>query len=102
QSRQQRGRVITPSYPNRNTPTQSIVYDVKFSGVKGAEYYITSQNNVVVAKGNRLQVVAKIATSNKANYPYVIYDDRVQMYIDKRGNIYSNNGRNIGYITRHT
>jgi hypothetical protein len=96
-------RVITPSYPERNNSSnQSIVYNVKFNRANGDQYFITSKNNVVKYSGNRLQVVAKIAASNKANFPYIIYDDQVQLYVDRRGNIYSDNGRSVGYITRHT
>ncbi|HEX8333239.1 MAG TPA: hypothetical protein VF622_11480 [Segetibacter sp.] len=99
---QPRERTTPPSYPQRgSTSNQTIVYDVKFNSANGAQYFITSQNNVIKYSGNRLQVVAKIAASNKTNFPYVIYDDRVQMYVDRRGNIYSENGRSVGYITRH-
>lgn len=97
---QQRGQTAT-TYPGRNASTQTIVYDVKFNGANGGQYYITSQNNVVKMTGSRMQVVAKIAASNKSSYPYIIYDDSVQMFVDKRGNIYSSNGRNVGFISRH-
>lgn len=46
--------------------------------------------------------VAKVAGTNNRNYPYVIYDDQQQIYIDARGNLFSENGRrSIGYVTRH-
>lgn len=94
---QQQRRVIT--YPQRQ-PAQSIVYRVQFKGNNRNQYYITSQNKVVVVNGQRVQTVAKIAYTNQSNYPYVIYDDRLQLYVDRRGNILMNNGQKVGMITR--
>jgi hypothetical protein len=94
---QQQRRVIT--YPQRQA-AQSIVYKVQFKGNNRNQYYITSQNNVVVVSGNRVQTVAKIASTNKSNFPYVIYDDRLQLYVDRRGNIFLNTGQSVGQITK--
>ncbi|WP_207492014.1 hypothetical protein [Aridibaculum aurantiacum] len=92
----QRGGVVT--YPQRQA-TQSLVYRLQFNGNMRQQYFITSQNNVVVLHGNRIQTVAKIAGTNSVQYPYIIYDDRLQLQVDRRGNIYSN-GRSVGVITR--
>lgn len=81
---------------------ETITYQVKFKQGNGERYFITSRNNVVKYSGNRLYVVAKITNSNSSNYPYIIYDDQVQLYVDRRGNIYSDNGRSVGYITHHS
>jgi len=104
------------SYPNNNgtggyggrknqgnsTVQRDIIYDIRFNGNNGQQYYITSQNQVIMLRGNRAVVVAKIASTNRWNYPYVIYDDQQQIYIDRGGKLYSERGRNIGYITRHS
>jgi hypothetical protein len=83
-----------------NNSSQSIVYEVKFNRANGAQYFVTSKNNIVKYSANKLAVVAKIAPSNKTYFPYIIYDDRVQLYVDRKGIIYSEDGRSLGYITR--
>jgi hypothetical protein len=80
----------------------SIVYDIRFTGAGVQPYYITAQNQVIMLRGNRAVVVAKIAATNNRQFPYVIYDDQQQMLVDQRGNLFTENGRrNIGYIARH-
>lgn len=93
-------RPPTNNYPNNRQPANAerIVYQVTFNRSNGARYYITSGNNIVQHAGNRLVVVARIGNSNNMRYPYVIYDDRVQLLVDRRGNIYSE-GRSVGTIT---
>ncbi|MDB5191483.1 MAG: hypothetical protein JWQ96_1046 [Segetibacter sp.] len=100
QRSQQQGRATTQSRRGNNTANQTIIYNIRFNGANGQQYFITSGNNVVQANGNRFQVVAKIGATNNARYPYIIYDDRQQLYVDKRGTIYANNGRSlVGVIT---
>jgi hypothetical protein len=84
---------------NRTSSYQTLLYEVRFNSVNGQQYFITSGNNVVKANGNRLLVVAKITNSNSRNYPYIIYDDQTQLFVDRRGMIYTNNGRAVGQIT---
>ncbi|MCW3111082.1 MAG: hypothetical protein JWQ09_5588, partial [Segetibacter sp.] len=80
----------------------AIVYDIRFNGSNAQQYYITAQNQVIMLRGNRAMVVAKIAATNNANYPYVIYDDHQQIYIDRKGNLFTENSRrSIGYVARH-
>ncbi|MCW3079355.1 MAG: hypothetical protein JWR87_785 [Segetibacter sp.] len=79
-----------------------LVYDIRFNGNNLQQYYITSQNEVIMLRGNQAVTVAKLASTNKSNYPYVIYDDRQQIFIDRNGNLFSENGRKIGYLLRHT
>jgi hypothetical protein len=100
---QQDTRVGSQRYPGHrgNISNERIVYDVKFNRGNGEQYFVTSANNVVQYKGNRLYVVAKIANSNRSVYPYVIYDDQQQLYVDRRGSIVNEYGRNVGYIARH-
>jgi hypothetical protein len=53
-------------------------------------------------RGNRAIAVARIAGTNNPTFPYVIYDDQQQIYMDSRGNLFQENGRRrIGYVTRH-
>jgi hypothetical protein len=51
--------------------------------------------------GNGLNIVAKLAPTNDAYYPYMIYDDQVQLFINKKGNIVSDKGQKVGSITYH-
>ncbi|MBA4140383.1 MAG: hypothetical protein H0X70_07730 [Segetibacter sp.] len=93
-----------PDYPGRrgNTATtQTIDYDVKFNRSNGEQYFITSQNNVIRYRGNRFYSVAKIALTNRSDFPYVIYDDQTQLYVDRKGNIYSDNRQYVGRIIPH-
>jgi hypothetical protein len=98
-----RGSVGSQRYPGQrsNTSNEAIIYDVKFNRGNGEQYFVTSANNVVQYKGNRLYVVAKIANTNRSAYPYIIYDDQQQLYVDRRGSIVNEYGRNVGYITQH-
>lgn len=87
----------------RRSQSQNVqlVYDIKFNGNTSQQYFITAQNQVVMLRGNQGVVVAKISSTNRSNYPYVIYDDRQQIFIDRRGYLFAENGRSVGYITRH-
>ncbi len=93
-------------YPQRNgnrnqsqrSVQQVIVYRVQFSGNR-QQYFITSHNNVVLLAGNRIQTVARITATNNPAVPYVIYDDQLQLYVDRRGTIVAN-GRTVGVITK--
>jgi len=80
---------------------QTIVYDIRFTGAGTQQYFITAQNDVVMLRGNQVVVVAKVTATNRSNYPYVIYDDQQQIFIDQRGNLLMSNGRKVGFITRH-
>jgi hypothetical protein len=78
-----------------------LVYDIRFNGNNSQQYFITSDNQVIMLRGNRAVVVAKITSTNRSNYPYVIYDDQQQIFIDRSGNLFTENGRKIGYVSRH-
>jgi len=80
----------------------NLVYDIRFNGNNNQQYFITAQNQVIMLRGNQAYVVAKIASTNRSNYPYVIYDDQQQIFIDRTGNLFLENGRKVGYVTRHS
>jgi hypothetical protein len=92
-----------PGNSNRrsNSIDQSIAYDIRFNGAGAQQYFITTQNDVIMLRRNQAVVVAKVAATNRSNYPYVIYDDQQQIFIDQRGNLLTSNGRKVGSITRH-
>jgi hypothetical protein len=85
-----------------NSSNVQLVYDIKFNANNNQQFYITSENQVITLRGNQGIVVAKITSTNRSNYPYVIYDDQQQIFIDRSGNLFTETGRRIGYITRHT
>lgn len=84
-----------------NSSGVQVVYDLRFNNYNGQQYYVTSQNDVIILRGNQGVVVAKIAATNFSRYPYVIYDDQQQIYIDRTGNLFSESGRSVGFLTRH-
>jgi hypothetical protein len=86
---------------NVSNNIQTIVYDVKFKRSNGDQYYITNQNNVVKYNGRVLSTVAKMVSINNAYYPYVMYDDQVQLFVNKKGSIVNDRGQTVGYITYH-
>lgn len=105
------GRNRRYSYPNSNdsrrygrgnSASTQLIYDIRFNGNNGQQYYITSQNQVIMLRGNQGVVVAKIAATNRSNYPYVIYDDQQQIFVDRSGYLFTENGWRVGYITRHS
>jgi len=86
----------------RNGPgAETIVYDIRFNGSNNSQYFITSLNEVIMLRGNRALVVAKMAGTNRADLPYVIFDDRQQIYLDRNGNLFAENGRRVGHLMRH-
>ena len=97
---QQRNRGNSDYPARQGNAVETIVYAIKFNGSRSAQYFITSQNNIIKYNGVRAQMVAKITQSNRAQYPYIIYDDQQQLYVDRVGNIFSNRGQNVGVITR--
>lgn len=83
-----------------NSAIVQILYDINFNGA-GQRYFITAENQVIMLRGNQGVVVAKVAATHHSNYPYVMYDDRQQIFIDRNGNLFTENGRRIGSVTRH-
>lgn len=107
---QQNGRVI--QYPQqqqqrrnrgmgnaRNSNASTITHDIRFSN--GLQYYITQDDRVLAVNNNGYKVVARLSQTNNRNYPYIMYDDQTQFYIDGRGTIYTEAGKKIGVITVH-
>jgi hypothetical protein len=76
-----------------------IIGDVRFKADPQSAYYITSQYHVVKVANNQLQVVGKIKSLNNSRYPYLIYDNSTQLYVDAQGRILSRNGQAVGSLT---
>jgi hypothetical protein len=96
------GGAGNPMGRGNRTTTQSIMYEIRFNGLRAQPYYITSVNQVIMLQGNRPVVVAKVAATNRRDLPYVIYDDRQQIFIDRQGKLFAENGQNVGYLVSNT
>jgi hypothetical protein len=98
QGRSQQGSVSNCPSQRSTQASERIAYEVIFNGANGSRYYITSQNNVVKYNGRQYVSVARLARTNSSTYPYVLYDDQLQLLVDRRGNLRTESGRPVGYI----
>jgi hypothetical protein len=95
QQQQRRNRTMGNA---RNSSAQNtITHQIRFSN--GLQYYITQDDRVVAVKNNGYKLVARLSQTNDRNYPYIMYDDQTQFYVDGRGIIYTDKGQKIGAIT---
>src|SRR5215203_1572130 len=76
-----------------------IIGDVRFNSDPNSAYYVTTQYNVVKVANNQLQVVGKLKSLNNSQYPYLIYDNSTQLYVDARGNILTRRGQAVGSLS---
>ncbi|HEU4633834.1 MAG TPA: hypothetical protein VFS22_07615 [Flavisolibacter sp.] len=76
-----------------------IIGDIRFKADPRTPYYVTAQYNVVRAGDSRVHVVGKIKSLNNSRFPYVIYDNSVQLYVDATGNIYTRRGEPVGSLS---
>jgi hypothetical protein len=81
------------------TVSSRIIGDIRFKADPRTPYYITSQYNVVKVNKNRLQVVGKLKSLNNTRYPYLIYDNDTQLYVDARGIILTKRGQAVGSLS---
>src|SRR5215218_28130 len=98
----------TVSSPRQGSPNTSgetaisgryIIGDVRFNSDPNSAYYVTTQYNVVKVANNQLQVVGKLKSLNNSQYPYLIYDNSTQLYVDARGNIVTRRGQSVGSLS---
>src|SRR5215213_830875 len=98
----------TVSSPRQGSPNTSgetaisgryIIGDVRFNSDPNSAYYVTTQYNVVKVANNQLQVVGKLKSLNNSQYPYLIYDNSTQLYVDARGNILTRRGKAVGSLS---
>ena len=76
-----------------------IIGDIRFKSDPFSAYYVTTQYNVVKVNNSRLQVIGKLKSLNNPQYPYLIYDNNTQLYVDARGNILTRKGQSVGALT---
>lgn len=77
----------------------NILGQVRFKADPNASYFVTTQYNLVKVVNQGLSIIGKLAGSNNARYPYVIYDNKTQLLVDRRGNIVTRSGQLVGTLT---
>jgi len=97
----------------RNTPSTSgsrtvaidsryILGDVYFNADPTAKFHVTTNYNLVKVGNSGLSVLGKLAKLNSNQYPYVLYDEaNTQLLVDRKGNILTRQGRQVGYLRNH-
>jgi len=84
---------------NTGSSNTKIVAKVVFNADPQSQIYITSKLHLVKVSNDEASVVGKIARLNSTEYPYVIYDEnRLQLFVDNKGNIVTRSGRKVGLL----
>ena len=79
-----------------------ILGDVYFRADPAARYHVTTNYNLVKVSSRGLNVLGKLAKLNSSQFPYMIYDaQNTQFLVDRRGNILTRNGRQVGLLKNH-
>ena len=94
----------TPRRPASGTAIDSryILGDVYFNADPTARFHVTTNYSLVKVGNNGLSVLGKLAKLNSNQYPYVLYDEaNTQLLVDRRGNILTRQGRQVGYLRNH-
>lgn len=79
-----------------------ILGDVYFNAEPSAKFHVTTNYNLVKVGNNGLSVLGKLAKLNSSQYPYVLYDEaNTQLLVDRKGNIVTRQGRQVGYLRNH-
>jgi hypothetical protein len=97
----------------RNTPATTtgsrsaldsryILGDVYFTADPSSTFHVTTNYNLVKVGNSGLSVLGKLAKLNSSQYPYVLYDEaNTQLLVDRKGNILTRQGRQVGYLRNH-
>ena len=79
-----------------------ILGDVFFNADPSATFHVTTNYSLVKVGNSGLSVLGKLAKLNSSEYPYVLYDEaNTQLLVDKKGNILTRQGRQVGYLRNH-
>jgi hypothetical protein len=82
---------------------RSILGDVYFNADPSNVYYVTANYSLVKVKNSGVSVLGRLARLNSSEFPYMIYDEQnTQLLVDRRGNIVTRNGRQVGLLKNHT
>jgi hypothetical protein len=65
----------------------------------GQSTFVRNGLNVLTQVNNKWQVVGKLARTNNANFPYMIYDQsNTQLFVDRQGKIVNRKGQYLGLL----
>lgn len=79
-----------------------ILGEVHFNGIKNADYFITIRNHFVRVANNRLDLLGDVVPLRNKDYPFAITaDNTVKLFVGARGNIVTNTGKQVGYLTAY-
>ena len=79
-----------------------IAYDVVFHADRANKYYITTGNNLVKVHGGQGSVVAKLVSTGRQQYPWMLYASASDYFlIDRQSRIVTPRGQAIGYVRKH-
>lgn len=90
--------------PQTTQQTQTVLADryvlghITFSADPYSRYYVTTKYNVVKVADNQLQVIGKLSKTNNRQYPYVIHDNKTQLFVRSNGSILTETGRQVGSL----
>jgi len=104
QPREERNTAVVQSTPRTKAVLDSryILGDVYFKADPSTTFHVTTGYNLVKVNNNGLSVLGKLAKLNSSEYPYVLYDEaNTQLLVDRRGNILTRQGRQVGYLRNH-
>ena len=73
---------------------------VNFPSDRTANYYVTTQYDLVKVINNQLFVLGKMLATNSAKYPFVMKNQRGTLFVDKNGKILTPNNEVAGYLTK--
>lgn len=100
---------VARTTPSRRTgsgaaiDSRYILGDVYFTAQPTVTFHVTTNYNLVKVGNNGLSVLGKLAKLNSSQYPYMLYDEaNTQLLVDRKGNILTRQGRQVGYLRNHT
>ncbi len=81
---------------------KQIAFDVIFNADRTNKYYITTGNNLVKVHGGQGTVVAKLVSTGRQQYPFMLYASASDYFlIDRQSRVITPQGQVIGYIRKH-
>jgi hypothetical protein len=95
---------IVPSVPTlqpERMEQNAVAARIRFNADPETAYFITSQKNVVKYSHNQVQVIGKLAVLNSNRYPFMIYDNSTQLFVDAHGNIITDSGKLVGTVSAY-
>ncbi len=97
QIRKREEPVVVFPKPTNTLSTSSIAATIQMDNSPGTTYYVTKKLNIVKADNDQVELVGRVARSNSASYPYIIYDDGGEkLYVNRYGVIVNEEGERIG------